>query len=111
VTTHPRAADGYVLRFREFLVAENPSLAKQLLVCERTRISRALGSLESSRRIADAEDSIVRSAAARAALERADAATARGMFQVAGTLCDSLNAIADREEGPILQAPDSLRVR
>jgi hypothetical protein len=111
VGTHPRAADHYADLFRAFLSATDPVVARQRLACERTRLSDALGGREASRRIEGAQDTLRNTRADTAAYERADAATQRKAFELKGPTCDSLRAAADREEGPIPPAPDSLRAR
>lgn len=111
VRTHPRAADRYARLERAFLTAADAPAAKQALVCEHARLADALGPLEAGRRIAGVDDSLLRASAARAAFERADAASGMHAYEMAGRLCNSLKAAAEREDGPIRPAPESLRER
>jgi hypothetical protein len=101
--THPRAADRYTRLIREYLVTKDPASVRQQFSCEVSRLADALGLEEGLRRVHWAEDSVVRSPDASAAFKRADAIAALQSYQVGGALCDSLNAIADRED-PIVPA-------
>jgi hypothetical protein len=66
---------------------------------------------EMSRRTRDAADTVDRTPAERARRARVLDRLAGGEFESGGALCDSVNAAADHEEGPIAPAPGSLRRR
>ena len=83
----------------------------QRLLCESARLARALGATEATRRTAAVYDTVVRTPADRAAARRAGAAASGRAYAISGEVCDSLRAIADREDGPIPPAPDSMMWR
>ena len=101
----PPGADRYARLVREFLTAPDPPAVHQRLTCELWRMAQVLETNEAISRAAWAKAAVVRTRADSAAYERADAASGMRAYQVSGPLCDSLNAVADREDGPIAAAP------
>jgi hypothetical protein len=103
LTTYPDAADRYARLKRRQLSDSNPVAIQEQVMCEIARMGRALGPDEVQLRIAGVEDSLYRTPADRAARARVDAIVSGRSYEVSGPLCDSLNAIADRED-PIVKA-------
>ncbi|HVA57077.1 MAG: hypothetical protein WBQ26_02910 [Gemmatimonadaceae bacterium] len=100
--TFPHAADRYARLLRQQLTDSNPLDLEQQLTCETVRMERALGSREAVLRIEGVHDSIYAKPEAQAQRQRIRAARAGHSFEFGGPLCDSLNAIADRED-PIVK--------
>jgi hypothetical protein len=82
------------------LTDTNPVPTAQLISCEIARLGDAFGSDEMQRRMYSAEDSILKTPALRARADSVDAKLGGpdGSYEIAGPLCDSLNAIANRED-------------
>ncbi len=102
LTTYPHAADRYARLLRRQLSDSNPIALQQQLSCEAARLIDSLGPDEMQLRVAGVEDSVYRTPAARAARTRVDQVISGRSYEVGGPVCDSLNAIADRED-PIVK--------
>lgn len=111
LATHPRALDRYTRLKRRQLTDPDPRAVQQLIQCELGRVSDALGPGEMDRRSEAALDTAYRDDVERRTRLRLEPVLGGAAFEVGGPLCDSLNAAADREEGPIPRAADSVRAR
>ena len=104
VATHPHAADRYARLLRRQLTDSNLVAVQEQLSCEAARLAEALGPEEATLRIIGVEDSTYRTPADRAARARVDEIISGRSYEVYGASCDSLNAVADRED-PIVKVP------
>ncbi len=109
LTTHPRTADRYARLLRRQLVEADVVALKQAMSCETSRLSNALGFAEATARLYAVVASVHRGVD-RAKLTRIDQALGMRSYEVGGPLCDSLNAISDRED-PIAPVDPAIRDR
>ena len=109
VSNQPHAADRYARLLRRQLTDGDPMAVHREISCEVGRIAAMFGGDETKRRLTPVRDSIVRSDRRRD--YQIDSILAGHTFEVSGPLCDSLNAIANREAPlkPISTSMDSLR--
>ncbi len=105
--TYPHALDRYARILRGQLVDPEPVKVEQELACEGSRISDLLGVDEATRRMKGVRDSVLANPRDRAAHERVLRLLSDQVIQYSGPLCDSLNAIADRED-PIVRIDTAL---
>ncbi len=96
--TYPHAADRYARLLRRQLMDPDPEEVQQELACEDWRLSRVLGVDESTLRVVGVRDTVLATVSARAAHVRVQRMVAGRSYEMGGALCDSLNAIADRED-------------
>jgi len=110
VSDQPHATDRYARLLRRQLTDSDPLAVEREITCEVGRIAAAFGGDEAKRRLRPVDDSIVRSAHDRHRYYEIDSMRAFRSFEIGGPLCDSLNAIADREVPvkPISTSMDSL---
>jgi hypothetical protein len=111
VSDQPHATDRYARLLRRQLADSDPMAIQRELACEVGRIASAFGGDESKRRLRPVRDSIARSARDRQRYYEIDSMLASRFFEVGGRLCDSLNAMANREVPlkPISTSMDSSR--
>jgi hypothetical protein len=109
VSDQPHATDRYARLLRRQLTDSDPMMVHRAISCEVGRIAAIFGGAETKRRLKPVRDSIVRSNRRRD--YQIDSILASHTFEVSGPLCDSLNAIADREVPlkPISTSMDSSR--
>ena len=108
LAAHPRALDRYArLRLRE-LVDADPVAVHREVECEVDRILDAFGATEGQLRVMSADDSIYRRPASRARFDTVEAQLVGKGFAGSGPLCDSLKAIANRED-PIAPGDSAIR--
>jgi hypothetical protein len=98
VGTHPRAFDRYARLLQRQLADTNPLPTAQLIACELNRLGSVFGSDELRSRMYPVEDSVWATPALRARADSIDAKLGGHSFEGSGPLCDSLNAIANRED-------------
>ena len=108
LATYPHAADRYARLLQRQLTDSNPIEVQQELSCEAGRLVDVLGGDEMRLRITGVEDSVYRTPAARAARARVEEIVSGRSYEVGGALCDSLNAIADREDPIVKVAPSAV---
>jgi len=111
LATYPHAADRYARLLRRQLTAPHPIDVQQEITCEMGRLADSLGGDEMQLRIAGVQDSIYRTPAARAARARVEKLIWGRSYEVNGPLCDSLNAIADREDPIVRVNPETTAKR
>jgi hypothetical protein len=103
---HPRAADRLARLLRQQLADSDPVAQQRLIQCESTRLAEALvrdlgdpaGLDEFLRRSQGVRDSIYRTQEARERYRHIDAQLGGRTYESVGPFCDSVNAIADRED-------------
>jgi hypothetical protein len=107
VSNQPHAADHYARLLRRQLTDSDPKAVQQAITCEMGRIDWAFGGDESRRRLKPVRDSVFRRVEDRRRFNEIDSMLAGQTFEVNGTLCDSLNALANREV-PLTPIPAGL---
>jgi hypothetical protein len=95
--THPHATDRLNRLYRQQLTDANPFPAEQAIACERLRIQAFLGNEEGRARADAVLDTVFRTPADRAAHERAQGRLKNAVVYLGGEVCDSLDAMAERE--------------
>jgi hypothetical protein len=98
LASHPRAFDRYARLLQRELVDTNPVATGQLIACEINRLGFVFGSDEVRRRMYPVEDSVWATPALRARADSIDVKLGGHSYEGVGPLCDSLNAIANRED-------------
>lgn len=112
VAAYPHATDRLYRLYRRQLTDSNPFPTEQAIACERRRIRIALGSDEGWARTTAVFDTVFRTPADRAAHERAQARLTNAVVYLGGEVCDSLDAVAQRELPlPVAKPPDSAAPR
>lgn len=106
LATYPHAADRYARLLRRQLTSTNPIAFQDSLSCEASRLVDSLGPDEMRLRLQAVEDSTYRSSADSQARVRVDGAVSGRSYEASGAFCDSVNAIADRED-PIVRVDTS----
>ncbi len=108
LATHPRAFDRYTrLKLQELTVAD-PVAVHRELTCEMDRLFTAFERTEGLLRMKTADDSVYGTPAARAKFDTVQKQFYGKGFEVGGPLCDSLQAIANRED-PIAPVDSAIR--
>lgn len=97
VASQPHAADRYARILERQLTDSNAQALEQERVCEFARMSVALGVDEAELRAYGVEDTVYRTPDARARHAKVRTAVSGRSYETSGPVCDSLNAIADRE--------------
>lgn len=96
--SHPKAFDRMMrLRKRE-LFDTNVVATHQAIVCETGRLIRVFGDREFTRRMVAVKDSIARLPVDARRRNEVDSLIVMESYGIDGAVCDSLNAIADRED-------------
>lgn len=106
LAAYPHIADRYARLLRQQLTDSNPTEIQQELSCEGARMGRVLGIDEELRRIMGVQDSIYANPPDQRAHARVEQAVSGRSYEGRGPTCDSLNAIADRED-PIVKSKTS----
>lgn len=106
----PHALDHYSTLLQRELTDPDPVAVHQEISCEVGRIGCAFGTDEGRRRLGGVEDSVFRSADARAKFARVEDVLVGHDFGVDGAICDSVNAIWNKQL-PLTPTADGLPPR